>query len=108
MKINTYLCFILVIFYVSCQNSVYKKKYVKNLQFSGVIIANYSDNHNHGANTLIIQDNYHKFELISDDFADLWSKACIGDSIIKIYNTYTIVIIKPNREKREYKYNCDY
>ncbi len=108
MKENKYFLLLWIIFITSCDSAGCNRKQVWDLSINGNIVEKYADSKNHGMYTLIIQEKYRKYKFVCGDYADLWGKAKVGDSIVKNNHSYVITIFKENGEKREYKYNYDY
>jgi hypothetical protein len=91
---------------VSCNRHVDKQ--ILKEEISGLVVKKYKNRMDHDA-TCIDLNNGSTLDLIlwHSDTSDLWEYIAVGDSVYKPSGVYSLKVIKPTGETKEYEYNLD-
>lgn len=93
----------LSIFIIAC-NYNSEKKYLREIEYKGIIDSIFEDTWNHSMFTFIVEDNKKKSEVLAENWTKSWEYAEIGDSIIKPADTLMIIIKKNDSIFKQFYY----
>jgi hypothetical protein len=90
----------------SCNDHVDKQIFKEEI--SGLVVKKYKNMMDHGA-TCIDLNNGSTLDLIlwHSDTTDLWGYIAVGDSVYKPSGVYSLKVIKPSGETKEFPYDFD-
>lgn len=103
---NRFLILMFLFIFSSCNNHVDRQIFKEEI--SGSIVKKYKNRMNHDA-TCIDLNNGSTLDLIlwHSDTTDLWKYIAVGDIVYKPSGIYSLKVIKPSGETKEFPYDFE-
>ncbi len=103
---NRFLILIFLFIFSSCNDHVDRQIFKEEI--SGSVVKKYRDKINHGSPCVDLKDGSTLgLALWYSDTTDLWEYIAVGDSVYKPSGIYSLKVIKPSGETKEFPYNFE-